>query len=530
MRRTTSGSLIASAFVVVGIGLGSESPSRADGDSPKFDGRWKQSALREDFAVQQWLDAGCGPPPQSTSTGGGEVINIRTEGDELTFVGGGRVYHTNQCYDPMPTLSRASHSRASDGKTWRTRCVTPPADPRKTVLNTLVVATTPSHIDLIETGRYEITLENGRCMADVKRTRSFDLVDESAVPAAKPPPSPVPAPTSPPDSARTASCASPGEPSKLEVRPSKKLLRTGETFRFTSAVLDAKGCATRTPTSWKLAPDATGKGVEVDATGTVTVTQTAAEGSVEIVVTAAGKDTSVFVEVTSPARYDELLARSGLNAAGENDEASTATIASQSIGAGEGRVEDRSRQRRLAFLGIVGAALVVLAGVAFVALRRSRRAKSLLAEADERHEERVQQVLDRRKQREQEHAEQMRAHVESVRNAESLKSAAADRERARAEARAGERVRGEPREARAAKTDRVCTSCGRTFPDTNAFCPHDGSPLRAATEAEVPLAVVLGAGARPTAGRGKICPTCGERFDGAADYCGKDGTQLVLVN
>ena len=507
--------------------FGTESASRADGDgAPKLDGRWKQSALREDFAVQQWLDAGCGPPPQSTSTGGGEVINIRTEGDELTFVGGGRVYRTNQCYDPMPTLSRASHSRASDGKTWRTRCVTPPADPRKTVLNTLVVATTPSHIDLIETGRYEITLENGRCMADVKRTRSFDLVDESPAPAPTPQPAPAPAPA--PTEPRPGSCASPGEPSKLEVRPSKKLLRTGESFRFTSAVLDAKGCATKTPTSWKLAPDATGKGVDVDASGNVTVTNAATEGSVEIVVTAAGKDTSVFVEITSPARYDELLARSGLNAAGENDEASTAVIASQSIGAGEGRIEDRSRQRRLAFLGIVGGALVVLAAAAFVVLRRSRRAKALLAEADERHEARVRQVLDRRKQREKEHAEQLRAHEESVRKAESAKAIAVERERARAEARAAERGRaaaGEPPTA-----EHICTTCGRTFPATNAFCPHDGAPLRAAQEAELPLAVAVGGGSRPAAGRGKICPTCGARFDGNADYCGKDGTQLVLVN
>jgi hypothetical protein len=471
----------------------------------KLDGRWKQSPLREDFAIQQWLDAGCGPPPQSTTTGGGEIVNIRMEGDELAIVGGGRVYRTNQCYDPMPTLSRESHSRAPDGKTWRTRCVTSPADPRKTVLNSLVVAT-ENHIDLVETGRYEITLENGRCMADVKRTRSFTLVpDESA---AETPPASVPAPTAKePEPPRPAACGVPGDPTKLEVRPSKKLLRTGETFRFRGTVLDARGCDTRTTTTWQIAPDGAGKGVTVDALGNVTVAKDAPEGSIEVVATAAGKDARVIVEVASPSRYDELLARSGLNAAGENDEASTAAIASQSIGAGEGRVEDRARDRRLAFLAIVGAVLLLLAVVAVILLRRSRRAKALLAQAEERHEARVQQVLDRRRRREAEHAEQLRAHEESVRAA-----------------------RAAPRTPETIAAEKVCPSCGREMPASTAFCPHDGSPLVAAPKGALPYAVQAGIGPRPPASRGKICPTCGERFDGAADYCGKDGTQLVLLN
>ncbi|MGH7330091.1 MAG: hypothetical protein ACREJX_17230, partial [Polyangiaceae bacterium] len=94
------------------------SSARAD-----LDGQWKQSPLREQYTVQQWLP-GCGPPPVSMSTGGGEVITVRTEGDELSFIGGGRVFQTNQCYDPMPTLARDAHSRDPSGKSWQTRCTT----------------------------------------------------------------------------------------------------------------------------------------------------------------------------------------------------------------------------------------------------------------------------------------------------------------------------------------------------------------------------------------------------------------------
>lgn len=526
-------SLLAVTFVAA--------PSRAE---LQLDGRWRQTALREDFAIQQWLDAGCGPPPQSTSTGGGEIINIRMEGDELAFVGGGRVFRTNQCYDPMPTLSRESHSRASDGKTWRTRCVTPPADPRKTILNTLVVVTTESHIDLVETGRYEITLENGRCMADVKRTRSFDLVrdDNTAPTATTAPPKPT---VKEPEQPKAAFCGSPGDPTRLEVRPSKKLLRTGESFKFRGLVLDAKGCATRTPTTWKI--DGEGKGVSVDGNGNVAIARDAPEGTVEIIVTAAGKDARVSVEITSPARYDELLARSGLNASGENDEASTATIASQSIGAGEGRVEDRARERRLLFLGIVGGVLFALAFVAFVLLRRSRKAKLLMAEAAERHEARVQEVLERRRRREAEHAAQMRAHEESL--------AAANAARARPQTLV---MAGAPGSSTAGRAEVICASCGREAPPGTKFCPHDGSPLVAGSsgptrgggmfpicnkgygpgvtvcptdqEPLLPYPVHAAIGQRPPPARGKICPTCGERFDGAAEFCGKDGTQLVLLN
>jgi len=439
----------------------------------QVDGRWRQGPLREDFTVQQWLPNGCGPTPQSTSTGGGEVIAIRLEGDELAFVGGGRVFRSNQCYDPMPNLTRETHSRDANGKTWRTRCTTPPNDPRKAILNTLVVATTDTHIDVIETGRYDIVLETGRCIADVKRTRTFDLIqDDKPVATAT---APAPAPTKePPPEPKPKVCESPGEPTRLEVRPSKKLMRTGDSFQFRPVVLDDKGCATRTPTTWKLAAGAPA-GVSVDANGTVKIGSDVPEGTFELVATAANKDTRVSVEVSSPAHYDDLLAKSGFNASGENDAASVVTIASTSIGAGEGRVEDRSKTRRFVFIGIVGAVLVVLGVLAVVLSRRGRKAKQLEREAEERHEARLQEALERKRTREAQHAAQQRAHEESVAAREKAKAAAA------------------------------------------------ASALAAASAASA-------AGAAAPKKRGKICPTCGDRFDGAADFCGKDGTQLVLLN
>ena len=466
--------------------------SRASADL-QLDGRWRQGPLREEYTVQQWLPNGCGPTPQTGTSGGGEIVAIRLEGDELAFVGGGRVYRSNQCYDQMPTLTRETHSRDANGKTWRTRCTTPPNDPRKAILNTLVVAQTDTHIDMIETGRYEIVLGDGRCVADVKRTRTYDLVpdDKPVASAATPAPAATKEPPPKPEP-KPAVCESPGDPTRLEVRPSKKLLRTGETFQFRALVLDAKGCATKTATTWKMQPDAP-PGVTIDSRGLITIGPNVPEGHVEIIVSAAEKETRVAVEVTSPAHYDDLLARSGLNASGENDAAAVVTIASSSIGAGEGRVEDRAKTRRWVFIGIVGSVLVVLGILAAILRGRSRKAAAIVKEATERHEAEVADVLERRRLREEQHAVQKRAHEESVAAAAAAKAKAA--------------------------RDLAAKLAASPPP---AGSPSPGLPHPAAGTGTVAMST--------TAPKRKICPTCGDRFDAMTDYCGKDGTHLVLLN
>ncbi len=514
--------VVAALAGVLVVTVAAPPPARAD---LQVDGRWRQGALREDFTVQQWLPNGCGPTPQTGTSGGGEIIAIRMEGDELAFVGGGRVFRSNQCYDQMPTLARETHSRDANGKTWRTRCTTPPNDPRKAILNTLVVATSDTHIDMVETGRYEIVLETGRCVADVKRTRSFDLVPADKAPAASAAPPPVKEPPPKPEP-KPAACESPGEPTRLEVRPSKKLMRTGEVFQFRGLVLDDKGCATRTPTTWKLAAKAP-PGVTVDARGNVTVGKDVPEGAFEIVVAAGDKDTRVTVEVTSPARYDDLLKSSGLNASGENDAASVVTIASSSIGAGEGRVEDNAKRRRWIFIGIVGTVLVLLGIIGIVLRGRSRRAATIERETAQRHEAEVADVLERRRIQKEQYTTQKRAHEESLEAAARAKSAAAA---AAIAAAAAAKAASEPASG-SMGAGMMCPTCGRDYPAPTTFCSNDGAALVPASKAPGGMSYpVSGAIASSAAKRGKICPTCGDRSDGGSDYCGKDGTQLVLLN
>ena len=508
-------------LVVVAVALASVD---ARADAP-YDGQWKQSPLKEEYTVQQWLP-GCGPAPVTHSAGGGETINITQEGDELSLAGGGRTFKTNQCYDDMPTLVRESHSRDPSGKIWRTHCATPAGDPRRATMNTLVQATSDTHLEMAETGRYEITLNGGKCTADIKRSRSWDAI--RAAPVASTPPAPT-------QTATAKACTTIGDPARLEVRPSKKLMKNGDTFAFNAIVLDASGCATGTKTTWSVE---SGAGVTVDAKGLVTVAADAPEGDAVIVATANGKSAKVTVQVSSAADYADLLASSGLNSAGESDVASTAVIASSSLGTEGAHAEDRGKHRRTLFVAIIAGLTALLALVALVGWRRSRRAARLAREAEERHAERMEEYEARQRQRAEAHAAQQRAHDDSVKRAEEVKA---------------KRVIKAPTAGAL-----ECPSCRREYPAGSQFCPHDGSKLQphgavgaplgnvcpvchrgydaqtkvcpADGEELVPQAAYHATAAPGAKPKGKICPTCGGRFEGEASFCGKDGTALVLLN
>lgn len=549
--------LVRLAFVVACVVVWSRT---ARADAP-FDGKWKQGALREDYTVQQWSPTGCGPAPISSLTGGDEIVSVHQEGDELAIAGSGRVYRTNQCYDPQPTLARETHSRDPSGRSWRTRCSTPPNDPRHATLNTLVVATSDTHIDLIETGRYELMIADGQCIADIRRSRSFDLVARDlATPAAASAAAPVqaaaplPIPSAAPPPPPRPSCDTPGDPARLEVRPSRKLLRTGESYTFRAIVLDANGCTTRAPTSWSVAPGG-GTTLSVDSGGRVSAATDAPEGSALVIVSAAGRTARVTIDVASPSHYAELLNGSGLNPQGENDTAAVAETSS--LGGSDAHAEDTAKQRRTTFLAIVGGLAVLLGAAAWVLARRQRRAAQLEKSVQEEYEEKKRAADALRAEKRAAHEAAVKAHDESLRRAREAAS------RNSAEARAAQET------AKSGPSRMVCPTCRREYPTTSTFCPQDATKLVAlgtsdaappgagsicpackrgfpagtrlcphdgeelvpyAMHAAVARTAAPGTGTVAMVGKGKICPTCGGRFDGGAAFCGKDGTALVLIN
>jgi hypothetical protein len=521
----------------------------ADG---RFDGKWSFSGMSEGYTVQQWFKS-CGPPPVAGGASGGGTVNVVTVGDELSFGN----YTTNRCWDPMPTLVREAHSRDAAGGSWRTHCVTPAGDPRRATVNTSVQAISDDKIILQENGRYEITVTEGTCVADVHRSGVLNRIKSAdstldggpspaAASASSQPSLTAPVATQPPAPAPAVDCSNPGDPARLEVRPSRKLMRPGESFTFRAVVSDASGCPTVTQTTWALG-GATQGIAQVDNTGKVTVPDSAQEGSFDVVVTAAGKSTRVTVDVTTPAKYDELLAKSGFNSSGEDDSASVAVIATSSLGGDKAKAEDNSSKRKTLFIAVVGGVAALLGIIAIFGLGRSRRAAQLEKEARERHAARVEEYEARRREKEAKYNAQLQAHIDSVKRAQDAAAAAPTPP-------AGEMV---------------CPSCRREYPPGSTFCPSDANRLIPLAGHEdvltgpaggicptckrgfnpgvkvcpydkeelVPFAMAAGGpgGAAPGSvaappSRGKICPTCGGRFEGTAAFCGKDGTALVLLN
>jgi len=522
--------------------------ARADG---ALDGPWSMSAVTESFTVQQWSSA-CGPAPVSGTLMPGGPVTLQTQGGELVISGGQRPLRTDGCLDPLPTLSRDAHS--TDGKSWRTRCSSPAKDPRHAVVNAAYFVTGDDTLSIAETGRYEFTINDARCIADVKRGASLRRVVAAApVATAVAPPVPASSVTAPLPPARAPSpyrvdCSNPGDPARLEVRPSRKLLRLGDTFSFRAMVLDSDGCATGTPIQWSVASLKFQDGQPhpaqptVDPSGKLSVpSEDFTDANFEIVATAAGRSARASVQATSAANYEALLAQSGLDARGERDEPAIAILATGSIGAAGSRGEDGARRRRTIFIAVVGSLTLVAGIVAIIGLRRARRGRAIELAAEEMHAEKMREHEELKRQREEQHAAQMRAHHESIQKAQQAAAVMAARGAASGPMFCPSCRREYPPGSTFCPFDSnrlvavaghqdiltgppggVCPTCKRGFNPGVKVCPHDGDELVPPALAAPPPSVA--------APRGKICPTCGDRFDGVAAFCGKDGTQLVLLN
>ena len=345
-------------------------------DKPTLSGSWTASALTESWSVADWGEA-CGPRPAPQGSGGGPV-QIREQGGELSIVGAGRAFSTAECWEQMPGISRGSHSQSGGGRFWRTRCTSAANDSRRAAITTSISAT-DSSISLNESGDYTFVIKDTSCHATVSRSRSYSLVrregdtppvaSASAAPSASAPP-----PATPPEPRSPSRCSgSGGDPARLEVHPGKKLLRAGDKFTFRALVLDAEGCATGTRPTWSIAPGPLARTASVDPAGTLTIAADSAEGKLDLSVSVGGKGVTVSVEVASPEHYDALLGLSGLNDAGEAEQAAVAVIAAGTIGGRTAVAVDGARERKVLFVAIVGALAAVLAFVGLVLVRRGRR-------------------------------------------------------------------------------------------------------------------------------------------------------------
>jgi hypothetical protein len=450
-------------------------------------GLWTASPLRSDWNIGDWGTA-CGPRPSGGNEAGGSVT-IAIQGNELTLNGLGRSFATTQCWEQYPGLTRVSHS--SGPTSWRTVCKTSAADARQASVITNLSGS-GSRLSFDETGQYQFVIKGQNCTASVRRTRTFTRVDPAAA-------APAASAAEKPKSAR---CERVGLPERLEVRPSRKLMRPGESFTFRANVVDRAGCSVGVAPIFRL--QAKNPHVELTSTGKISVAEAAPESEVHLQASVGDRALAVVVEIVSRERYDALLEQGTFNAEGESAEAAVARIASSSMGSRSGVTTDNSRAQRIRLVALIGALALAFGVLGLVLSRRSRR----------------------------------RADPPSSRSPESL----ALRKSAPAPTQHG----------------KVCPTCRDEYPIQAEFCATDGNrliPLGPETafgppggvcpicgqgydpgvsacpkhqEALVPAALA-GEGQRVASGR-KICPVCGAQFGADSQFCGQCGAVLVPIN
>jgi hypothetical protein len=474
------------------------SAGTANAQTPTSTARWSASSLRVDWKIGDWGSA-CGPRPSGGGAPSG-IATITPADGELQFRGAGRDYSTRECWEQFPGLTRISHVRT--GNSWKNVCQTPPGDPRQAKIVTTVTAA-KNQIQLDETGQYQFVLKGQNCTASVRRTRVYNLLESAAAaPSASAPVARAPEPV------KAKSCAKPGPAERLEVRPSRKLMRPGESFTFRAVVLDAAGCALGVTPKWRVVTGA--DAVRVVNAGQVVVSPSAADSEARLQASVGGRAVSVIVEIASRDRYASLLLQGTFNAEGESSEAAVARIASSSIGARSSVAREDPQDRRALFLTILALLALALGLIGFLVLRKARRRHS---------------------------PAQLAATPVAAGAAAALHHTAA--------------VRAEP--------PRICPTCREEFPSDAEFCAFDGNRL-------VPMQPQTGLGPTggvcPVCGQGydpgvaacpkhneplvpalvaaerrrapgitqKICPVCGTQFPGDGHFCGKCGAALVPVN
>jgi hypothetical protein len=494
-------------------GLTALGVARADAP-PSLAGRYTATPLTTSWSIGDWGDA-CGPRPSGGGEPGG-TVTVAESGGELTFTGVGRPYSTTTCWEPLPGLVRASHS--ASGEAWRTTCKSPPGDPRQSTLVTTVTATGSDQISFDETGQYQFVIKDQNCTASVRRNRFFRRVQApvaaASTPALTAPSTPALAATVelepmgsskpvPVPKAAAPVCALPGPPARIEVRPSHKLIRPGESFDFSAVVVDSHGCRLGIAPSFRVEGDATG--VSVTPAGKVRVEDGASDGERQIMAAVGARTVSVTLDVVSRERYDALLAQGGYDPSGASTDAAIARLESGSVGAHSTVLEDDSGKRRTLFVAIVGAAALAL-GLLGIALVRRGRKRAL-----------VRSVPSQRLAQEP---------PPRARPAQATVCPTC-REEFAPEAqfcpRDGNRLLPLDRGTVVAPTGAVCPVCGQGYDPGISVCPKHDEPL-------VPPLVYAATHTAAVVETRKICPVCGAQFTGESQFCGTCGAALVPVN
>jgi hypothetical protein len=306
-------------------------------------GKWRAEPMTVRWVIGSWSDA-CGPRPSGGGDDGG-IVTIEERGGELVIMGDSGAFSTAQCWQMGSGVSSQSHS-AAEGS-WKTTCRTAPDDQRQELLQ-MSMSLSGGVLSLHESGQYQFVAKGQKCAASSGRWRTYRRLP--AEPTRVPPPNP---------------CATPGAATRIEVRPSRKLMRAGESFHFRANVSDAQGCSLGTPVVWSVEPP---QAARIEA-GRLTLAADAPDAQLQVTATAAGQSVRAQVDVVSDDRYAALLATGKFNADGVSD----GVVVGGSLGAGEATESAGRSDRKWTFVGLVSSIALGFALMGAWLLRRARR-------------------------------------------------------------------------------------------------------------------------------------------------------------
>jgi RNA polymerase subunit RPABC4/transcription elongation factor Spt4 len=357
------------------------------------------------------------------------------------------------------------------------------------------LSATDSRINFDETGQYQFVIEGQNCTASVRRTRSYSLVAREGDTPTAPPSS---EPEKPKAARPTRDCENPGLPERLEVRPSRKLLRPGEAFEFRTTVVDARGCPLPVTPTWRVISGASA--LSVSAPGKVTAAPAAPESEATLEVTLGDRSVRVTVEIAAKDRYDALLQARGLDESGESKEAAVLRVASESLGAREVVARDEAPSRKRWFVALAGGLALMLGLIGVWLVRRGRRVVQMTPpESPSRPRPAVSSVAKACPT----------CREEFPPDAEFCPN---DGNRLVAQSSLGSGPGGS-----------VCPVCGRGFNPGTLTCPEHHEEL-------IPAAAYAAARAPQPPTTRSICPVCGTQFSGESRFCGECGAAVVPIN
>jgi hypothetical protein len=487
--------------------------SAAQGDT-SFAGQWSASGLVVAWKIGDW-GAACGPKPSGGGEPGG-TATIQQVGPELAISGLGHAFKTGSCWEQLPGVVPRAHSTSPSF--WQTTCKSPSDDPRQSTLVTTLSAKNPNQLSFDETGQYQFVIKGQNCTASVRRNRSFKrILPSDSAPGPTPallattPPAvssaapargvtaAEPAPTPPTPTPKASSCALPGPPSRIELRPSHKLIRPGDSFAFGAAVLDAHGCALGLSPTFRLEGEATG--VTVSQNGKVSVADDAAERELQVVAAVGARAVKASLTIVSRERYDAMLAQGSYDATGASADAAVARFESGSMGSHSTVIEDDSGRKRALFVGILGVTALGLGLLGLMLVRRGRRAATQQGE--------------------------LRPAAPRTASTRPPTVCPTCRDEYPPDAqfcpKDGNRLLPLERGAAVGPSGAVCPVCGQGYDPGVSVCPKHDEPL-------VPPVVYASTRSTTVVESRKICPVCGAQYGGESQFCGACGAALVPVN